>query len=748
MRKKLSFSLLLLSVIYLYLMSPAYAALNDPTYTGVAPTSSSVQRSTGINSWSESNSSTYPFGSRIWTTRPGAYFEFTNVATDFELGFLRSNTSGVIEVYLDGNLLTTVDLYANPEIRDYTLKISSLPPTSHTVKVVVLGNSPSNNGSFAVEFWGYQHKNDPKPLQTPTGLKVNTSRNTAELTWDLVVSPVMDGYNVYIDDQLVASKIKTNKYTATVSNNVEHKYQVSSVDIYGTESPLSAPVFASYQTIPDVPVLLSADATPGQVVLTWAAATDATGYNVYRNGTKVNSSPITGTSYTVTGVPNNVINNWTVTGVNDLYESNRSNQLTTFVDTIPPGKVSFVVATPKPNQILIDWAKNPLSDNVVGYYIYRDGVRITTNPVTSGSYIMSGIPGVTYEIQVSAVDQAGNEGVKSDPVHAASLDGTPPDVPKNFKATGREGFVQLAWDQNSEPDLAGYFVYRNGVRLNITPITATNYRDLGLTYGRFYDYQVSAVDTSGNESAKSPISTAAATKPVDLTPPATPRGFFGSLSADALSIFLSWTANSEPDLAGYNLYVSTDGTSYSKINGPPVTVTDYDFSGVLGNTKYFFKISAVDTSGNESKLSAAMIMKTPSRVPNSNVTPQTPLKLLVTWQPVVGAVKYLIYYRGSLHGAVNSNVYQYEIQLAPGDDPNVERRHVEVKAQFVNGSIGQNPVPGGNAWGFTARDIFTNGLFLVGTLASFVLFGLLFKLLPRFIQIIKDAARRKGVRKA
>ena len=71
------------------------------------------------------------------------------------------------------------------------------------------------------------------------------------------------------------------------------------------------------------------------------------------------------------------------------------------------------------------------------------------------------------------------------------------------------------------------------------------------------------------------------------------------------TVTLSWAANTESDLAGYKVYVGTAPGVY----GSPVTlgnVTSYTVSNLaLGNT-YYLAISAFDTSGNESPLSAVV----------------------------------------------------------------------------------------------------------------------------------------------
>ncbi len=57
--------------------------------------------------------------------------------------------------------------------------------------------------------------------------------------------------------------------------------------------------------------------------------------------------------------------------------------------------------------------------------------------------------------------------------------------------------IKLTWNANTESDLDHYNVYRDGAKIAET--TSTTYTDTGLTPETTYTYEVSAVDTSGNE---------------------------------------------------------------------------------------------------------------------------------------------------------------------------------------------------------------------------------------------------------
>ena len=74
--------------------------------------------------------------------------------------------------------------------------------------------------------------------------------------------------------------------------------------------------------------------------------------------------------------------------------------------------------------------------------------------------------------------------------------------------------IDLSWRPNTDPDLAGYIVYRQEIdskgvaagtatRLNPIPVVGPAYRDHTAIAGHRYAYYVTAVDTAGNESGPS-----------------------------------------------------------------------------------------------------------------------------------------------------------------------------------------------------------------------------------------------------
>jgi hypothetical protein len=87
---------------------------------------------------------------------------------------------------------------------------------------------------------------------------------------------------------------------------------------------------------------------------------------------------------------------------------------------------------------------------------------------------------------------------------------------------------------------------------------------------------------------------------LDLTFPAAPFNLTATGEADAVA--LVWNPNTEPDLAGYNIYRATSQAGpFTKVNVVPTDRISYFHDEPLQPlTKFFYRVTAVDSSGNES----------------------------------------------------------------------------------------------------------------------------------------------------
>lgn len=88
---------------------------------------------------------------------------------------------------------------------------------------------------------------------------------------------------------------------------------------------------------------------------------------------------------------------------------------------------------------------------------------------------------------------------------------------------------------------------------------------------------------------------------LDIIPPKIPKGLTAVPEADSIS--LDWTDNKEVDFAFYNIYRSeTSGTDYNLVASGMV-MSNYLDHNLIEGTTYYYMITAVDKTGNESGFS-------------------------------------------------------------------------------------------------------------------------------------------------
>lgn len=163
--------------------------------------------------------------------------------------------------------------------------------------------------------------------------------------------------------------------------------------------------------------------------------------------------------------------------------------------------------------------------------------------------------------------------------------------------------LSVHWSASPEPDIAGYWVWWGPApqtyadsALVIGSQSTSHFVD-GLTAGTPYYIAVRAVDTEGHMSYRAVEIVA-----VPQVVPQAPSGIAAAPVPGGIRI--DWARNSEADLAGYRLHRRVNDGDYALV-ADQVSDTTYVDAGLSGADRYYYRVEAVDGSGNVSLPSAS-----------------------------------------------------------------------------------------------------------------------------------------------
>ncbi|MDA1315134.1 MAG: hypothetical protein O2968_17520 [Acidobacteria bacterium] len=188
--------------------------------------------------------------------------------------------------------------------------------------------------------------------------------------------------------------------------------------------------------------------------------------------------------------------------------------------------------------------------------------------------------------------------------------------------TAQSFSVEAHHTQNSEgDDFTFAYSTDNSTFTNMLTVTKTVDNNVAQTFafpaaiaGTLYIRVVDTNNSQGNGSRDTLfvdyMDVTTAIGGPDIFPPTAPTGL-SALGSDG-NVSLDWADNAEPDLEGYRVFRSTtSGTGYVPIGPPLVAVSDFQDDTVANGTTYFYIVTAVDMSNNES-VASGEAMATPA----------------------------------------------------------------------------------------------------------------------------------------
>jgi hypothetical protein len=211
-----------------------------------------------------------------------------------------------------------------------------------------------------------------------------------------------------------------------------------------------------------------------------------------------------------------------------------------------------------------------------------------------------------------------------------------PPVPHDVRASVAKSAIELSWIDVPSPEAAspaGYRVYRaelepgqevaaqdlSQVKLRsavelVGSSPSADFRDTHFEFGRTYLYTVRAIAQFGSDVVESASSAPVVVTPRNTFPPGAPVELdavvIPATAQSAAYVELSWAINPEQDLAGYNVYRSSqEDTPGERINRETLPTPTFRDTSVVTGKHYFYCVSAVDRAGNQSPLSSAIQIK-------------------------------------------------------------------------------------------------------------------------------------------
>jgi Tol biopolymer transport system component/subtilase family serine protease/fibronectin type 3 domain-containing protein len=494
---------------------------------------------------------------------------------------------------------------------------------------------------------------DTLPPQPPLLSGVIDGGTVVHLDWTAGAEPDLAGYNLYRDQRrLNADPLPEIVYEDSGLPEGRYVYAVRAVDLAGNESDSSTPVELTIDlTGPVVGIASPQDsARVRDLVDIRGAAYGSDDFREYRIFIGAGNVPEAWTLIRKSPVPTSfgLLARWDTLGygdgtyivkleAEDLSGNISSKEIAVTLDNQPPQTPVLLAANASISDVSLVWEANTDSD-LAGYLLYRNDRLANVESVVIGDlkpylvvatdYVDQGLVDGRYRYHLLAMDGAGNLSEPSNGLEL-TIDTRPPQavIVEPLDGVSLENRIMVRAESVDSDIASTLFQYRSPQQEGWTdiaePMTGALYavdfspESLGLVYG---DYQLRAVATDlGGKIDPAPLFVTITY--ADLTAPAVPVNLQVRVTGEETS--LTWNANAEADLAGYNIYRSMGG-SRIRLNSGPVQEAAYAAADQADGA-YLYEITAVDVYENESAASVSV----PARIYTPRlVQPHTPTSAL------------------------------------------------------------------------------------------------------------------------
>lgn len=273
------------------------------------------------------------------------------------------------------------------------------------------------------------------------------------------------------------------------------------------------------------------------------------------------------------------------------------------------------------------WSLTPIS--TLGDFALATSVSGVPAPAIAGSVESATVSGLTpstaYWFAIRTEDESGNLSDLSNIVSGATLASSdvarPAAVPLTLVGVTNTS-VTVSWTDSGDDSLTGNATATE-IRWATSAITDANWATANAVSGvpvpgapgTAHQLTVGGLNRSNDlwfagraRDEVNRVSTVSTSLFVlhllDTAPPATPGRLSGAVEA-VRDVRLRWTANAEPDLAGYHVYRAlTASGSLARLTGSPVSMNEFVDTATPDSIALWYAVSAVDATGNESARTA------------------------------------------------------------------------------------------------------------------------------------------------
>jgi hypothetical protein len=278
-----------------------------------------------------------------------------------------------------------------------------------------------------------------------------------------------------------------------------------------------------------------------------------------------------------------------------------------------PEAVKDLAVTQSGHDLVLTWtnpAKNidgSAATNLAHAQIRSDGATVASLNVTgpgqpqSYAIALGSNPGGRRTFALLVDTTEGKTSQLSNAVSVAAVE--VPGAVRQLNAVVDQRRITLQWERPQEhPEFADtYVVVRIDAPAEPQTVSETRYEDNQYQQGKVLTYQVTAARRVDGNTVPGAGSQSVTITVEDKTPPQVPSGL--DIVQSDTGGFLTWAPNAETDLAGYRLFRSDRQDGQFRPVSDRLIATNSYFDPTYKQGQYY-RVSAVDEFGNESRMSA------------------------------------------------------------------------------------------------------------------------------------------------